>query len=392
MSADTSADSSAGTAEPLPHEAYLAALASLDRVGPGRLRWLLTLGGPEQAWRHLLRGGWLSPPARLRIEPKEIAKWYAQVRSLDPAAIWRTCTDGDIGVVSFGAPGYPAALAEDHAAPVVLFHRGDPDVLLAPRVAVIGTRRATGYGLRMAERLGRELAEAGVVVVSGLALGIDAAAHRGALSVQGAAPVAVVGAGLDDPCPSRNRALAEQIAVRGALLSEVPPKVGAAPWRFPVRNRILAALGQVVVVVESAAAGGSMHTVREALSRDRPVLAVPGPVDARTSQGCNLLLSEGAHPCLSTDDVLVALELPTRPVATGAEAGEGLAPTPDPRPSPGPDGAAVLAQLGWRPSTLEQLAAGTGFDFRQLSVALGELESTGWISRSGGWVERVARG
>jgi DNA processing protein len=386
-------DGSSGSDPTLPHEAYLAALASLKDVGPGRLRWLLTLGSPEQAWHRLRQGEPLSPPRRLRLERDELTEWRTQARTIRPAAIWQTCIDHRIGVVSLGAPGYPAALADDHRPPVVLFHRGDPDVLDAPRVAVIGTRRATGYGLRMAERLGRELAEAGVVVVSGLALGIDAAAHRGAVSVQGAAPVGVVGGGLDDPCPSRNRTLAEQVATRGALLSEVPPGVPAAPWRFPVRNRILAALAQVVVVVESAAAGGSMHTVREALARDRTVLAVPGPVDSRSSQGCNLLLSEGAHPCLSTDDVLVALGLPARPDSGGGrvESAAGGAAV-DPRPAPRPDAAAVLDELGWRPSTIEQLAARTGLDFRRLSVAVGELESAGWVSRAGGWVERVARG
>jgi len=379
---------------PLPHEAHLAALASLEGVGPGRLRWLLTLGAPDQVWHRLQQGQRLSPPGRLRLGPEEVSRWYRQVHQLDPAAIWRRCTELGIGVVSVGAPGFPTALAGDHDPPVVLFHRGDPDVLDAPRVAIIGTRRATGYGLRIAEQLGRELAEAGVVVVSGLALGIDAAAHRGAVTVEAAAPVAVVGAGLDDPCPSRNRRLAEQIATRGALLSEVPPGVGAAPWRFPVRNRILAALAQVVVVVESAAAGGSMHTVREAIARDRTVLAVPGPVDARSSQGCNLLLSEGAHPCLGTDDVLVALGLHRRGSSGGPGSGDEGAgePTADPRPAPGPDASAVLEELGWRPATMEQLAARTGLDFRRLSVAVGELESAGWVGRTGGWIERVARG
>lgn len=380
--------------ESLPHEAYLAALASLKGVGPGRMRWLLTLGGPEQVWHRLQRGEIPTPPGRLRLARDELSAWHEQVHELRPAAIWRRCTQLGVGVVSVGAPGFPAALAGDHDPPVVLFHRGDPDVLDAPRVAVIGTRRATGYGLRIAERLGRELAEAGVVVVSGLALGIDAAAHRGALAVEGAAPVAVVGAGLDDPCPSRNRALAGQIAARGALLSEVPPGVPAEPWRFPVRNRILAALAQVVVVVESAAAGGSMHTVREAISRDRTVLAVPGPIDVRSSQGCNLLLSEGAHPCVGTDDVLVALGLPGRGGAdgSGGDGGGATDPTGDPRPAPGPDAATVLEELGWRPATIEHLAARTGLDFRRLSVAVGELETAGWVSRSGGWIERVARG
>lgn len=371
----------------LPHEAYVAALASLEGVGPARLRWLLSGGTPAEVYAAVREGRLRDAPSEVRVDAGLREAWRDGAARLDPAALWERCGRLGIGVVTIGSAAYPPALRDDPDPPVVLFHRGDPDVLAGPRVAVIGTRRATGYGIRVAERFGRELAEAGVSVVSGLALGIDAAAHRGATSVAGAPPVAVVGGGLDDPCPVRNRALAEAVAERGVVLSEVPPGVAAAPWRFPVRNRILAALGEVVVVVESARAGGSMHTVREALARDRPVLAVPGPIDARASEGTNLLLVEGAHPCTSVDDVLVALGRAPLPHRGGdARPAEQV----DPRPLPEGDAEAVLGALEWRPSTAEQLAARTGLDFRRLSVALGWLESHGWVRRDGGWVERVA--
>jgi DNA processing protein len=373
----------------LPHEAYLVALASLDGVGPGRLRWMLSHGTPDLVWSSVRRGRLGEPPPTLRVDSGVVSRWCVEAAGVDPAERWDRCRRLGIGVVSLGSPGYPPALAADHDPPVVLFHRGEPDRLGPPRVCIIGTRRATGYGLRTAELLGAELAEAGVAVVSGLALGIDAAAHRGATGVGGAPPVAVVGGGLDSPCPVRNRALATQVEGRGVILSEVPPGVRPAPWRFPVRNRILAALAEVVVVVESARAGGSMHTVREALDRDRPVLAVPGPIDSAVSAGTNLLLSEGAHPCLSTDDVLIALGGPGRRATGRRRARPGSV---DGRPRPTGDAATVLDALGWRPSSAEQLALGCGLGFRELASALGELESLGWIARSGGWVERVAAG
>lgn len=336
-------------------------------------------------------------PRQLALHDTTVTQWRGQACVHDPAACWQRCVDHDVGVVSWGGVGYPPSIAEDDDAPPVLFHRGDPDRLDAPRVAIVGTRRATGYGLRIASRLGEELAAAGVVVVSGLALGIDAAAHRGALGLDrrdgphdpGAttlrrAPVAaVVGAGLDAPCPVRNQRLAEQVVTHGVVLSEVPPGVNALPWRFPVRNRVIAALAEAVVVVESPATGGSMHTVREALARDRPVLAVPGPVDARTSEGTNQLLSEGAHPCLGPDDVLCAIGH-VRPTSRTPEPA-------DPRPDPSAEAAAVLEAIGWRPVSAEAIAARCGLGFDALAAALGQLERDGWVARVDGWIERRAR-
>ena len=218
----------------LPHEAYVAALASLDRVGPSRLRWLLSMGTPEQAWRRVVAGR--LPEVPLRIAGAEVSlrsRWRADAARITPEEIWCRCGELGIGVVTLGGAGYPPTLANDLDPPVVLFHRGDADVLGGPRVAIVGTRRATGYGRRHARVFAAGLSRAGVSVVSGLALGIDAAAHAGAVDADGAAPIGIVGGGLDHPCPRRNLALAEQVATRGVVLSEVPPGVAASPVALP---------------------------------------------------------------------------------------------------------------------------------------------------------------
>ena len=388
----------------VPLEAYLGALATLDGMGSASLRTLLSLGSPSEVWERICRG---SVDARLRNALAPVARdasggWAAQARSVDPVALWTRWRSRGIGVVSIGSPSYPACLLDDLDPPVLLFHRGDLDALAHPRVAVIGTRRATGYGRRVAHELGLDLASAGVCVVSGLALGIDAAAHNGAVaasdralgstvethvdpSVSGptqAGPVAVVGGGVDAPGPSTNAALARRVVDVGAVLSEAPPGTRPAPWRFPVRNRILAALAPVVVVVESAERGGSMLTVEQAQLRDRTVLAVPGPVDSPASAGTNALISDGALVCRGAHDVVSALGLSL----------EGVANSPvDNRPEPDGDAASVLAVLGFTPVSIESLSRDLDLDLGRLSVALGRLEALGWAERRGPFVERVAR-
>lgn len=373
---------------PLPHEAYIAALASLHEVGPSRLRWLLSLGPPDEVWARVGAGRLPLPPPR--VAPAELRRdWASKAALIDPEQRWALCERLGVGVVSIGSPGYPGALADDPEPPVVLFHLGDPDRIAATRVGIVGTRRATGYGLRVAEQIGAALAGAGVSVVSGLALGIDAAAHRGALGRGGAtppgSPVAVVAAGLEAPCPRRNRELADRVVEHGVVVSEVPPGVGAERWRFPVRNRIIAGLCDALVVVESAGAGGSMHTVREAMERGRPVLAVPGPIDSRASEGTNELIRDGALSCTGVDDVFAALGMvvPTTPAKSR--------PPTDRRPPPTGPAARVLDAIGWRPASIEQLAQRCELDFSGVSGALATLETAGWIQRSGSWVERVAR-
>jgi len=386
--------------------AHLIALCGLPGIGPATLlRWHREVGAPT-AWRTLLRGRTgeilaLAGP-RARLGEAAVPELVDAARATDPQReLERHAADGRRVLVE-GTPGYPARLRDDPAPPAVLFAQGDPEVLDAPTVAIVGTRNATRAGRDLAAGWGAELAAAGVGVVSGLALGIDAAAHNGAVaasdralgstvethvdpSVSGptqAGPVAVVGGGVDAPGPSTNAALARRVVDVGAVLSEAPPGTRPAPWRFPVRNRILAALAPVVVVVESAERGGSMLTVEQAQLRDRTVLAVPGPVDSPASAGTNALISEGALVCRGADDVVSALGLSLEGVANSPVAN---------RPEPDGDAASVLAVLGFTPVSIESLSRDLDLDLGRLSVALGRLEALGWAERRGPFVERVAR-
>ena len=285
-----------------------------------------------------------------------------------------------MNAVELGAPGYPELLADDHQAPEVLYWLGDLDALAHPRVAIVGTRRCTHYGREVAARLGRDLAAAGVAVVSGLALGIDGAAHRGALSANGAPVVGVVGSGLDVVYPKPHARLWAEVAARGLLLSEAPPGSRPEPWRFPARNRILAALADAVVVVESHPAGGSNHTVAAAIDRSIPVLAVPGPVTSSASAGANRLLVEGCPPVLDADDVLIAVGLTPR----------GGRSVRDRRPPPTDVDSAVLAAVGWSPTSLETIAIRSGRPLADVATALHHLERDAWIRTADGWHERLA--
>jgi DNA processing protein len=283
-----------------------------------------------------------------------------------------------------GEAAHPARLADDVEPPVVLFSEGDRDALAGPTVAIVGTRRCTRSGAELAVELGAACARAGVRVVSGLAVGIDAAAHQGALAaVGGAPPVAVVGTGLDVIYPARSRSLWRAVAGAGVVLSENPLGTEPARWRFPARNRLVAALADVVVVVESPRTGGSMYTVDEALRRGRPVLAVPGPVRSAASAGTNWLLSQGALVVTGPDDVLTAVGVAPSPAPTVSLL--------DPRPPPTGDGRRVLRALGWAPAGLDALARRTGLGLGPLAVALDGLEADGWIHRQAGRIERRAQ-
>jgi DNA processing protein len=262
-----------------------------------------------------------------------------------------------------------------------LFHRGDPSAVSGPRAAIVGTRSATRYGVDVAFEFGRDLAAAGVAVVSGLALGIDGAAHAGALAADTAAPIAVVGSGLDVVYPKRHAELWREVVRKGVVLSESPLGAAPEPWRFPARNRLIAALADVVVVVESQERGGSMHTVAEAQRRDRPVFAVPGPVRSAASAGTNRLLREGALAACDVGDVLIGLGLSD---ALRRE-------IRDPRPDVDDVGRTVLDAINWQPVSLEQLAIRTEMTLGELSLALARLQSNGWVDERGGWYERVAR-
>jgi DNA processing protein len=373
-----------GAEDAPPPEAFAAAMAGLRRMGPARLTAILAVVPPQDAWHRLCAGtSWDDAGvahALGRASDELIGAWRAEACEVDVAGLWRRTLDLGVGVTRWDTPGYPAALAADVEPPTVLFHQGDLGLVDRPRVAIVGTRRCSATGRSVAFELGRDLAATGVSVVSGLAAGIDGAAHRGALAGGAAPPIGVVGCGHDVVYPAHQHELWRTVADVGLLLSEAPPGARPERWRFPARNRIIAALADVVVVVESHARGGSLHTVDEADRRARDVFAVPGSVRNPAAAGTNALLAEGRAPACSADDVLVALGL-----GTGRRQR-----SPDPRPEPVPADRDVLEQVGWEAATLDQLVVRTGRDLSSLAPALDRLCDAGWVTRTGGWYERVA--
>lgn len=370
----------------LPAEAFGAALAGLPGMGPARLTAVLDSVPPAVAWERLRQGvAWPEPGlvATLgRGGPALLEGWRAAAREIDVADVWRRLVREGLGVALRGSPAYPGELADDIEPPAILFHRGRPEVLVgAARVAVVGTRRCTKAGIDVAFELGYDLAQAGVSVVSGLALGIDGAAHRGALAAAGAPPIGVVASGIDVVYPPQQRQLWQAVAEAGVLLGEAP--LGARPerWRFPARNRIIAALADVVVVVESHRQGGSLHTVDEADRRSVDVMAVPGAVRNMAAAGTNALLAEGRPPVRDAGDVLVTLGLST------ADRGERT----ESRPAPAPGDEEVLDAIGWQPASFDQVVTRTGHDLAVVAESLERLMAGGWVAQQGGWYERIAQ-
>jgi len=353
----------------LPEEAYAVALVAVPSVGPATLRDLLADGPPSAAW----------------------ARTRGAARSEDEVTrIWERHVDLGIEVLLPGRTAWPARLADGPGAPALLFCLGDPSVLnSAPTVALVGTRAPTRYGIGVAAQLGADLAAAGVGVVSGLALGIDGAAHEGACGA-GAGPIGVVAGGLDDPYPQRHARLWERVAELGAIVSESPAGVRTEKWRFPVRNRLLAALSDVVVVVESRHHGGSRHTVDAALARGIPVGAVPGSIRSPTSEGTNALLADGAFPVCSAGDILVALSLAGASVPDPAAARHPAPPGQRAGPVPTSDeDRRVYDALSPDPAPLDDLARTSGLDLATLCGALERLARAGLARDGCGWWERA---
>jgi len=365
-------------------ERHGAALAALG-VPPATLRRLMDGRAPVDAWEAIASG-------RHEADPEGRYRHKATGAAL--AAMADACARTGTAVRVLGGPGYPAALAADPQAPAVLFVRGDASVLEGhPRVAVVGTRAATPYGLGMAAELGRDLAGVGVTVVSGLARGVDAAAHAGVLGTEhGGAPVGVLGTALDAPTTRADAGLRAAVASRGALLSEIAPGGASARWWFSVRNRVLAALAHVVVVVECHHRGGSLHTVEAALARGVTVGAVPGSVRSPASAGTNRLLVDGAVPVRGADDVLSALELaivadPT--VVPPRSRGATRRPRANtPRRDLDASARRVLRSLDHDPATLEVVVTRCGLSIGETSLALEALAEVGLAVGVLGWWSR----
>lgn len=301
-------------------------------------------------------------PGRLLGRVEELSEAEMAER-LAAAGCWASCRHGEL---------YPDQLREAADAPWALVGRGDRALLAALEpegaVTVVGSRRATSYGREVARELGRELAAAGIVVVSGLAFGIDACAHRGA--VEAGRTVAVLGCGADTAYPAAHRALWRRIAAEGLVLSELPP--GASPWRwtFPARNRIMAGLAGMTVVVEAARRSGSLITADLAADLGRDLGAVPGPVTSRASAGPNALLAGGACLVRDAQDVLDAMlgAGVRRLDRAGPELEEPLA--------------SALAAVEAGERTGDGVAAALGLDGSEAATALTRLELLGYVSCS----------
>jgi DNA processing protein len=286
-----------------------------------------------------------------------------------------------------GHAEYPALLLPVPSAPEILHVRGrlvDGDALA---VAIVGSRRATRYGLDVAEALAAELAARGVTIVSGLARGIDSAAHRGALRV-GGRTIAVLGSGVDVVYPRENQGLAEEIVAHGALVSQFAPGTPPLPHHFPIRNRVIAGMSLAVVVVEAAERSGSLITARLAAELGREVLAIPGRVTAPESRGANRLIQDGVALALGWEDVIAAL--PERWKACVDTAGRigGGGDTTGAGFVPGQGEAAaarqVLALLGEDPIDIDRVIERSGLEASRVSAALLDLELEGRVQQMDG--------
>jgi DNA processing protein len=279
---------------------------------------------------------------------------------LELAGCWACCRHGEL---------YPSGLRDASDAPWALIGRGNPQLLdgLEPfeAVTVVGARRATSYGREIARELGRELAAAGMIVVSGLAFGIDGCAHRGALD--GGRTIAVLGCGPDVAYPASHRSLWRQICESGLVISEFPPSAPPWRWTFPARNRIMAALAGMTVVVEAATRSGSLITTDLAADLGRDLGAVPGPVTSRASAGPNSLLAAGAHVIRDAQDVLDAMLGPGRKILDRG------GPTLDPQLE------AVLSAVESGESTCDAVAVTTDLSASDATTALARLELLGYL-------------
>ena len=328
--------------------------------------------------------GW--GPARIREGLERIGAAAGLIRDASrrgPLAPWsevdavvEACRAAGVAATALDGTRYPADLRHLPDPPPILFSRGDLSRLRGPRVVVVGSRRATAYGRRVAESLAAEAVRAGWSVVSGMALGIDGAAHRGALDAGGTS-VAVLGSGLDRPTPRSHLSLATRLLKAGCLVGELPPGTPARPHHFPRRNRILAALGAKIVVVEAARRSGALITARLGLELGREVWAVTGSVFSPVCEGTHLLLEDGARP-------VVTPELWAEALREGRRGDLPAHPTPGALQDWDSDARAVWAALQHGSQTLEGLLSESDLQGVGVLSALSHLELGGWVWRGPG--------
>jgi DNA processing protein len=319
-------------------------------------------------------------PARLvRLGvPDTFQTELRRARTADVDAYRRELADSGMICATVADPAYPPALRDLHDPPLAVFLRGAaalPPPADRRAVAIVGARRPTDAGLRLARRLAGFAATSGLAVVSGMALGIDAAAHAGALDA-GGLTVAVLGCGTDIAYPRRHRGLYARIVEHGLAVSEYPPGTAPAPWRFPARNRLIAALAGTLVVVEARARSGALITADHALDLGRDVVAVPGAAGSSSSAGTNGLIKSGAG--LVEDEADLAVWL-------------GVDPPDGPEPPADPRARAVLERLSGQPAYADDIAAAAGIGPGSTAALLSRLEIDGWLARDASGRYTLAR-
>jgi DNA processing protein len=346
-------------------------VALIPGVGDASLRRLLGRFGTPRAVLDAGATAWrtvVSPAIATALQRG------APVERIDAALAWLDSADHHL--LTLADARYPRALLDTADPPTVLFARGRLELLENPALAIVGSRHASAQGTDTAETFARQASDAGLVIVSGLALGIDAAAHAGGLAGR-AGSIAVLGTGPDRVYPARNRPLARRLVTEGLLLTEFAPGTGPLPHHFVQRNRVISGLSRAVLVVEAALRSGSLTTARFALEQGRDVFAVPGSILSQLSRGCHLLIKQGAKLVESAADVLEELGLSPAPAARD-------------RAVPLRSGDPVLDALGTDPADLDTLHARTGLDAATLAARLLELELDGRVAAlpGGRWQAR----
>ena len=356
----------------------LAALAQVSGLGQVQMQRLLgAFPSPGEAWRASKEE--LEGAKALHSDVLEALLHLRKERPDLPKELEEQCGQLGISLCAMGEEGYPAMLGEIYRPPAVLFYRGSLPAA-EKRVAMVGSRKASAYGKGVAEKIGMDLAKAGIAVVSGAAAGIDTASHCGAL--RGGRTIAVLGCGVDVAYPRENRKLLEQIAEHGAVVSEYAPGTQPLPALFPARNRIISGLSRGVAVIEAAERSGSLITAEFAVSENREVFAVPGSIFSPMSCGCHHLIQQGAKLITSAADIMEELDW---------ESGHAPAGQEEP-PKMSAEEASIYRALSWdQPLSMDEIIVKVRDNAANISFLLMQMQLKGWIREtdSRGYVRSV---
>ena len=363
---------------------YVLALSMIKGLGPVSVKSLIAYCGGPKAVFELPRGKLMRAPGI----GEKAAQWVRDAETLHRAeAELQRCEKAGVSVVSYLDQDYPHLLKYIHDAPLALFKKGGVNLNAQPNIAIVGTRKPTEYGKEVAERFATFFAAQGINVVSGLAYGIDIAAHRSALQVNGIT-TGVLGHGIDMIYPSTHWRKAQEMLSRGGLLTEYPIGTQPEAVHFPARNRIVAGLSRAVIVVEAAETGGALITARMAFDQNREVYAIPGRLDDPRSQGCNYLIRDQiARLVASPEEVLADLEIRWKQAGEVEKEAETPALPPDALPEGvalSPDEAKVMNFLARGEAIVDQITVHTGIHISRLNSLLLSMEFKGLLRQAPG--------